>query len=204
MMIDFEILNAIKGFLDDEEAIRLHTIAKEASKLGPILEIGSYCGKSGYILGLACQETGSILFTIDHHNGSEEQQPGEEYFDPDLLDESNGTINTFPFLKEMIKSNELENTMVPIVASSKVAGKMWKTPISMLFIDGGHSFAAADTDYRTWSPHLMSGGLLVIHDIFLDPAKGGQAPRQVYENAFASGNYSALKMTKTLGVLQKL
>jgi len=167
------------------------------------IEIGSYCGKSAYIIGSACRETGSILFSIDHHRGSEEQQPGEAYFDPDLFDPKLSRVNTLPFFQATITRTSLENTVVPIVASSNIAGKMWETPISMLFIDGGHSFEACHQDFLSWACHIKSSGFLVIHDIFKDPEKGGQAPRQVYEIAIKSGDYEELEMTKTLGVLKR-
>ena len=202
-MIDFSIVNTIKGFMDDDEAMRLFELAKQASLAGPVLEIGSYCGRSACIMGLACKKHKGILYSLDHHNGSEEQQPGEEYFDSELFDERTGQVNTFPFFREALKKTDLEDTVIPIVSKSIVAGKMWKTPLSMVFIDGGHSFEAAYTDFLTWSPHLLKNGFLAIHDIFLDPAKGGQAPRQVYEKAMATGYYTMLEMTKTLGVLQR-
>lgn len=200
---DFDLLNRIKGFMDDAEVIRLHDIAKNAAAMGPLLEIGSYCGRSAVILGRACQERESILFTIDHHRGSEEQQPGEEYFDPDLFDERTGGVNTLPFLRESLALAEIEDFVVPIVAPSTVAGRMWGTPLSLVFIDGGHSYEAALNDYLTWAPHIMPGGYLVIHDIFLDPEKGGQAPRQVYEKMLKDERFRALEMTLTLGVLQR-
>ncbi len=203
MKIDFEVWDNIKGFMDKDEAKRLYHIALQASKIGPVLEIGSYCGKSAYIIGSACKEKNSILFSIDHHKGSEEQQPCEEYFDPDLFDTKLLRVNTFPFFQKTITNTELENTVVPIVASSNIAGKMWKTPISMLFIDGGHSFEACHDDFFTWACHIKPGGFLVIHDIFMDPEKGGQAPGRVYEIAIKSGDYEELEMTKTLGVLKR-
>jgi hypothetical protein len=49
----------------------------------------------------------------------------------------------------------------------------------------------------------MTHGFLVFHDIFLDPAEGGQAPRQVYEIARQTGDYIELPMIRTLGVLQQ-
>jgi len=202
-MIDIKILNTIKGFMDDDEAIRLFTLADKASRLGAVLEIGSYCGRSAAIIGTACQKNNGILYSIDHHIGSEEQQPGEEYFDPELFDERTGGVNTLPFFRETLKKTSLEDTVIPIVSTSKVVGKMWQTKLSMVFIDGGHSFEAAYTDFLTWSPHILTHGLLVIHDIFLDPDLGGQAPRQVYERAIATGMYTELAMTKTLGVLQR-
>ncbi|MCP3872933.1 MAG: class I SAM-dependent methyltransferase [Desulfobacteraceae bacterium] len=203
MTIDLDVWGSIKGFMDEDEAIRLYNIALEASKNGPILEIGSYCGKSAYIIGSACKQNESVLFSIDHHKGSEEQQPDEEYFDPDLYDPKLSRINTFPFFQETIYKTFLENTVVPVVASSTIAGKMWNTPVSMVFIDGGHSFEAAYNDYLTWAFHIKPEGILVIHDIFLDPEKGGQAPRRIYEIAIESGDYQELEMTKTLGVLKR-
>ncbi len=203
MKIDFDIWDNIKGFMDKDEAERLCHIALQASKKDPVLEIGSYCGKSAYIIGSACKENGSILFSIDHHKGSEEQQPGEAYFDPDLFDIKLSRVNTFVFFQETIIRTGLENTVVPIIASSNIAGKMWRTPISMLFIDGGHSFEACHEDFLTWACHIKPNGFLVIHDIFKDPEKGGQAPRQIYEIAMQSGDYEELEMTKTLGVLKR-
>lgn len=202
MKIDLKLLDNIKGFMEVDEAKRLYHIALKASKTGPVLEIGSYCGKSAYIIGTACKENDSILFSIDHHKGSEEQQPGEEYFDPDLFDTNLSRVNTFPFFHKILLRTALENTVVPIVASSNIAAKMWKTPISMLFIDGGHSFEACQKDFLNWACHIKPGGFLVIHDIFTDPQKGGQAPWKVYKTAIASGDYEELEMTKTLGVLK--
>ncbi len=201
--IDFDLLHGIKGFMDDDEAMQLYNIALKASKNGPVLEIGSYCGKSAYIIGSACEQNSSTLFSIDHHKGSEEQQQGEEYFDYELFDSKLSRVNTFPFFQQTIVQTGLENTIVPIVAGSSVAGRMWKTPVSMLFIDGGHSFEAVYEDFLTWACHIQSKGFLVIHDIFFDPQKGGQAPRKIYEIAIKSGDYKEFEMVKTLGVLQR-
>lgn len=198
----FEFLNTIKGFMDDDEARRLYDLSLTASQNGPVLEIGSYCGRSAAIIGSACKQNKGILFSIDHHKGSEEQQPGEQYFDPDLYDEKTLSVNTFPLFRLTLSLAGLEETVVPIVCASETAGRMWKTPLSMVFIDGGHSFEAAYTDFVTWAPHIIPGGFLVIHDIFFNPREGGQPPRQVYELAQATGRYDVLKMTKTLGVLR--
>ena len=203
MKIDFDFWRRIKGFMDDEEAKRLYRLSLQAAETGPVLEIGSYCGKSAYIIGSACKEKNSILYSIDHHRGSEEQQPGEAYFDPDLFDQKSQMVNTFPFFRKTLNEAGLEDVVIPIVSSSQATGRMWKTPLSMVFIDGGHSFEAAYSDYLTWACHIKPKGFLVIHDIFDDPEKGGQAPRKVYEAALNSNNYEALEMTKTLGVLKR-
>ena len=204
MKIDFAFASEIKGFMPDHEAARLYEISLDAAEKGPVLEIGSYCGKSAYLIGTACREKQSVLFSVDHHRGSEEQQPKEEFFDPDLLDTKNNRIDTFPFFRQTLERAGLEDTVIPVVADSKTAGRMWATPLSMVFIDGGHSFEAAFADYRIWQDHIMKGGLLVIHDIFFNPREGGQAPRKIYEAALASNLYEPLDMTGTLGALRRL
>lgn len=192
-----------KGFLAEQEALRLYELAKEASLLGPCLEIGSYCGLSAAYLGLGCRESGGLLFSIDHHRGSEEQQPGQEYFDPDLLDSQTGLIDTFRIFRAVISDLSLEDTVVPIVARSQIVARCWRTPLGLVFIDGGHTFNAAYQDYNGWASHIVPGGYLVIHDIFPDPAKGGQAPYCIYNLATASGLFDELPMVNTLGVLRR-
>jgi len=204
MEIDKELLASVKGFLDEEEGRCLYEIALEAGRLGACLEIGSYCGKSTLYLAAACQKSCSILFSIDHHQGSEEQQPGEEYFDPDLYDPQTGGVNTFDAFRATIKRGGLEDTVVPIVSRSEVAAHLWATPLSLVFIDGGHSMEAACTDYKSWAGHILPGGFLLIHDIFIDPSQGGQAPHRIYNLALESGLFQEVKMVKTLGVLKRV
>ena len=207
MSDSYEIIAAIasrvKGFLAEDEGRALYDLALKAGRLGPCLEIGSFCGKSAVYIGAACRELGVTLFTIDHHRGSEEQQPGQLYFDPEIYDEKSGGVNSLPLLRHTLRLAELEDTVVPMVTQSRVAVRDWATPLGMVFIDGGHSYEAALADYRGWGPHLLQGGFLVFHDIYLDPSKGGQAPRQVYAKALESGEFDELPMVNTLGILQK-
>ncbi len=202
--IDPNSLESIKGFLDPEEGRCLYETALTAGKMGPCLEIGSYCGKSTIYLGTACKETNSILFSVDHHRGSEEQQPGEEYFDPDLFDPRSGRIDTFQEFRKNIAAANIEDAVVPVVCHSEIAARSWRTPLSLLFIDGGHALETVLGDFKAWSPRIMTGGYLMIHDIFTDPAEGGQAPFEVYNSALNSGLFEAIAMVKTLGVLKKL
>jgi predicted O-methyltransferase YrrM len=203
MNIDPAILKNVKGFLDEEEGRRLYETGRAASRRGPCLEVGSYCGKSTLYLGAACRENGSVLFSIDHHRGSEEQQPGEEYFDPELMDSRIGRIDTFFWFRQTIERSGLEDTVVPIVCRSELAARAWATPLQLVFIDGGHSLETARADYDLWSPHIVSGGYLLIHDIFTDPSEGGQAPREVYLSALGSGRFEDAGLVKTLGVLRR-
>jgi len=204
MDIDRNLIANVKGFLDDDEGKCLYETALAACRLGPCLEIGSYCGKSTLYLGAACKKYRSILFSIDHHRGSEEQQPGEEYFNPALYDPRSGRMDTFPEFRKTIESAGLEDTVVPIVCRSEVAARRWATPLSLVFIDGGHALETVSADYRAWAGHIMTGGYLMVHDIFPDPACGGQAPFEIYKLALASGLFQEVRMVNTLGVLQRL
>lgn len=204
MILDEKILSSTKGFLDKEEGEHLYQVALKASSLGPCLEIGSYCGKSSIYLGKACQANNQVLYSIDHHQGSEEQQPGEEYFDPDLFDYSTFKMDTLPFFRKTIHLAGLEDTVIPIVCKSETASISWATPLGLVFIDGGHSLESASLDYKSWAGHIVPGGMLLIHDIFKNPEEGGQAPYIVYKNALESGSFQEFPMMKTLGVLQRM
>lgn len=201
MKIDKEKINRVKGFLDEIEAECLYRLALESGGKGPCLEIGSYCGKSSVYLGLACKENATVLFSIDHHTGSEEQQPGEEYFDPDLLDRETGRIDTLKFFRKTITDFDLDDIVIPVVGRSSIIGHAWETPLSLLFIDGSHAYESVLSDYEIWAKNVMSGGYLLFHDIFSDPTKGGQAPYRVYQKAVASGLYEEMPMCKSLGIL---
>jgi len=202
--IDQNFIDSIKGFLDPEEGRGLYDVALEASRSGPCLEIGSYCGKSAVYLGTACRENNEILFSIDHHRGSEEQQPGEEYFDPALLDFRTFSLDTFPLFRRTVVLAGLEETVVPVVSRSNTVARSWATHLSLVFIDGGHAFDTARTDYESWADHILPGGYLLIHNIFENPEEGGQAPWEVYKIALASGRFEELPRIKSLGVLKRL
>jgi predicted O-methyltransferase YrrM len=201
--IDKTKIDKIKGFLDERESDYLYQLALKASKKGPCLEIGSYCGKSAVYIGGACKENNAVLFSLDHHRGSEEQQPGQEYFDPDLLNEQTGLIDTLPLFRHTLAVFALEDTVIPIVGRSETIGRAWQTPLSLIFIDGSHAYESVLKDYQIWSKHLMPGGYLVFHDIFPDPEKGGQAPYRVYQLAVASRQYEELPLFVSLGILKR-
>ncbi|WP_229054421.1 class I SAM-dependent methyltransferase [Aeromicrobium sp. Leaf350] len=177
-----------KGFLPDDEADALRAVvAAHVLPGGVTVEIGTYCGKSAIHLGHVVREAGATLVTIDHHRGSEEQQVGWEYHDPELVDPRVGAMDTLPFARQALFAAGLEEVVVPVVGRSRTISAFWATPLDAVFVDGGHTEEAAQTDYDGWAPHVREGGVLVIHDVFPDPADGGQAPFHVYERALAEG-----------------
>lgn len=196
-------IDTVKGFLDSQESEALYQHALMAAKHGPILEVGSYCGKSTVCLGAACKQRGELLYAVDHHRGSEEHQPGEEYHDAELFDTRYECFDSFPSFRHTIARAALEDTVVPIVASSTLVARHWNTPLAMVFIDGGHSMDAALNDYRSWAGHVVRGGLLAIHDVFPNPADGGRPPHEIWMLAQASGLFKALPLVNSLGVLER-
>jgi MMP 1-O-methyltransferase len=175
-----------RGFMPQSEGLALHEAALKAGRLSPLLEIGSYCGLSALYLGSAARATGTLLFSLDHHRGSEEHQPGEEYHDPALTD-AEGRVDTLPRFRQTLAEAGLETTVVVMVGHSAAVASAWRMPLGMVFIDGGHSQAAADADYAGWAPQVAPGGVLAIHDVFPDPAEGGRPPFVIYERALAAG-----------------
>lgn len=190
--------------MPEDEGAALYEVALSVSSKGPILEIGTYCGKSAVYIGSACKETGSVLFALDHHRGSEENQPGWEHHDPETWDTSVGAMDTLPFLRQTLYRAGLEKTVIPVVGHSAVVGKYWLHPLSMVFIDGGHGREPAWTDYRVWAPKVMKGGVLAIHDVFPNPADGGRPPFEIYEMALASGQFEEFGAVGSLRLLTRL
>lgn len=184
------------------EGLALYETALVYAQAGPILEIGSYCGKSAIYLAAAARERGQKVITIDHHRGSEEHQTGWEYHDPELADET-GRIDTLPRLRETLANAGLEDDVIVIVGRSADVARLWKQQLGMVFIDGGHTDAAARRDYEGWAPWVSQQGALAIHDVFEDPAEGGQAPYRIYRRALDSGAFKQTRATGSLRVLER-
>lgn len=197
-------LREVKGFLARDEAEALHEAALAASGQGPLMEIGSYCGRSAGVLGDAARENGTVLFAVDHHRGAEETQPGWPHHDPDTWDAEAGAIDTLPFFRQTIRALGLESSVIAVIGDSETVARCWRTPIRFLFIDGGHGRDVAWTDYRAWTPHLERGGVLAIHDVFENPEDGGRPPFEIWSAARASGLYEDMAMVRSLGVLRRL
>jgi predicted O-methyltransferase YrrM len=189
--------------MPDDEGLALHRMARERLPHGPVLEVGTYCGKSAVYLGAAARAVGGVVITVDHHRGSEENQPGWEHHDPALVDARTGRIDTLPFFRRTLADAGLEDVVVGVVGDSATVSALWRTPLSMLFIDGGHGDEPAHADYAGWAPWLMPGGVLAIHDVFPDPADGGRPPYDVYLRALASGAFEERGAVGSLRLLER-
>ncbi|MFE9247754.1 class I SAM-dependent methyltransferase [Streptomyces sp. NPDC007088] len=195
---------AAQGFMPRHEGLALYAAAVEAGALGlPLLEIGTYCGRSTLLLADAARAAGVSVVTVDHHRGSEEQQPGWEYHDPRTVDEELGVMDTLPRFRRTLYRAGLEEHVVAVVGRSPRVAALWGQPLGLVFVDGGHTDAHASADYEGWSPKLAGGGLLVIHDVFPDPADGGQAPYRIWRRAVESGEFDEVRTVDSLRVLRR-
>ena len=197
--------NSIKGFIDDEEGECLYRTALKSAERGPIMEIGSYCGKSTVYLGIAAKKLNSCVYSVDHHTGSEENQVGWEYHDKDLYDKETGRINSFPEFIKNIRNAELLDTVIPIVSDSSLVSKFWTIPLSMILIDGGQTREAALDDLNNGNKKVMNdGGILAIHDVFPDPKDGGRPPYEIYKLAIEGKKFKEIDHVKSLRILKRL
>jgi predicted O-methyltransferase YrrM len=204
--VDPELLQHARGavgFMPDDEGLALYEAGRVGAAAGPLLEVGTYCGKSAIYLGAAARECSTVLFTVDHHRGSEENQAGWEFHDERLVDPRTGRMDTLPFFRRTMEDADIEDVVVAVIGSSPTVARHWATPLGLLFIDGGHAFEAALADYEGWAPHVAPDGVLVFHDIFEDPAEGGQAPYEVWKHAVASGDFTPVSATGSLRMLRR-
>jgi len=192
---------AAKGFMPLDEGEFLYSTAVAHLADGPALEIGTYCGKSGIYLGAAARVTGGTVYTVDHHRGSEENQAGWEHHDTSVVDPEFGLMDTLPTFRKTIARAGLEDEVVAIVGKSTTLAKHWRTPLALLFIDGGHSEEPAQADYSGFAHHVQPGGALVIHDVFERPEDGGQAPFHVWQRAVDSGDFDPAGTVGSMRVL---
>ncbi|MEU9338712.1 class I SAM-dependent methyltransferase [Streptomyces sp. NPDC048290] len=198
---------AAKGFMPVDEGLALYAAARTAGRLGlPLLEIGTYCGRSTLLLADAARASGVTALTVDHHRGSEEQQPGWDYHDPETVDPELGVMDTLPAFRRTLRRAGLEDHVVALVGQSPRIARLWATPLGLVFIDGGHTDEHATGDYEGWGPWVAPGGLLVIHDVFPDPVDEftGQAPYRVYLRALESGAFREDSATGSLRVLRRV
>ncbi|WP_460861689.1 class I SAM-dependent methyltransferase [Nocardiopsis coralliicola] len=195
------------------EGEALFAAAVDNLPLGPVLEIGTYCGKSTVYLAAAAravraaggsgQGAGAAIVTVDHHRGSEEHQVGWEYHDPALADPETGRLDTVGAFRATMAAAGVEDEVIAVVGRSTDVARLWGVPLGMAFIDGGHTEEAAQADYEGWAPHVAPGGALAIHDVFPDPADGGRPPYNVYVRALESGAFTEIGAEGSLRLLRR-
>jgi predicted O-methyltransferase YrrM len=171
----------------------------------PFVEVGAYCGRSTIWLAAAARDAGTVVFAVDHHRGSEENQPGWEHHDPSVVDPEVGRIDTLPSFRRALLDAGLERFAIAVVGDSPTVAAHWTTPAALVFIDGGHGAEPARADYAGWAAKVAPGGTLAVHDVFPDPADGGRPPYEdIYLPAIESGRFELASVTGSLRVLTRV
>jgi len=199
---------AARGFMPDDEGLALLDAAARAGAANPdgatLVEIGAWCGKSTVYLGAAAEDSGAVLFSLDHHHGSEENQPGWDHHDHDVVDPATGRIDTLPFWRRTVDTAGLGKSVVGLVGDSPTVASRWSTPLDLCFIDGGHGSEPAWADFRGWAPHVALDRWLAIHDVFPDPADGGRPPYELWTAALDSGQFTEDGECGSLRILRRV
>ena len=129
------------------------------------------------------------LFSIDHHHGSEENQPGWDHHDPELVDPDTGRIDTLPFWRRTIAAPGSVPSVVGIVGDSPTIAARWRprstSASSTAATARSRPGPTTGAGRRTW----RVGGWLAIHDVFPDPADGGRPPYELWRAALDSGEF---------------
>jgi MMP 1-O-methyltransferase len=199
----FALAERVTGFMPVDEGRALHDAALSYLDRGIAVEIGTYCGKSTVLLGAAAHARDSVLYTVDHHHGSEEHQAGWDYHDASMVDTVSGRFDTLPTARHTLDEAGLDDNVVAVVGKSTVVARGWRTPLQLLFIDGGHSEEAARRDYEGWAKWVSIGGALIIHDVFPDPRDGGRPPYEIYCRALKSGAFVEKSVTGSMRLLER-
>ena len=192
------------GYMPEDEGLALYAAAVGVASLGPLVEIGSYAGRSTLLLAAAAATAGTHVVTIDHHRGSEEHQPGWEYHDPSLVDPEVGLLDTLPLFRRVIATSGLERSVLAVVGRAEDLGRYWTADAGLVFIDGSHTDESAQRDFEVWAQRVAPGGLLAIHDVFPDPNDGGQAPYRAYLRAMDSGWFTEAEGCGSLRLLRRV
>jgi len=187
----------IEGFLDPAEGYLLYRIAAEGPGLGAIVEIGSYCGRSTAFLAAGSRAARrEKVIAVDHFQGSPEHQEGARAASEVLAKE--GT--TFGRFCENLAQVQLFDHVQPVKASSREAAANWSGPVRVLFIDGEHSYESARQDFDCWTPFVVPGGVVALHDVGVHAGV-----TQLFEEVSAiKPQYRPLLGIASLRVLQKL
>ena len=125
-----------------------------------------------------------MVFTVDHHRGSEENQAGWEWHDPTLVDPEFDLIDTLPFFRKTVARRARGGR-----PASWGVRPPWRDTGAhrlALFIDGGHTGEHVTNDFGRVSP----GGSSMASwssDVFERPQDGGQPPWRVYRRAIVGG-----------------
>lgn len=163
-IIDVEVLGkmslTIPGMITPEAGKFLYSLCYMQDRIGDVVEIGSWQGRSSTFLARAVKESGNgSFYAIDHFCGN----IGKEEFYA-----INGTLSN---LKENFKENLSKFKLDKFVnlldmINTEAAEIIKDKTIRFLFIDGDHTKSGVQKDIELFFPMLRKGSIIVFDDYF--------------------------------------
>ena len=153
----------VHGWLSPQEGEALYETVRHLSvpdgETYAVVELGAWHGRSTCYLGWGALDNGRVtVYSVDHHQGS------PEHYRMGLIKPGESTYETF---SANIEAAGVLDMVVPILLSSDAASALANglDPVGLLFIDADHTEEAVRLDYTLWSPHVVPGGWIALHDV---------------------------------------
>jgi MMP 1-O-methyltransferase len=179
------ILVQVDGWLGPDEGRLLYRLAAEADPAGAIVEIGSWHGRSTIWLAAGAQSgRGARVTAIDPHIGTNLRPEG---------------ATTEQILRRNLADAEVAELVDVVAATSEHVAATWTRPVSLLWIDGDHSYESVKKDFELWEPFLMPEAAVALHDTFVWPG-----PEQVvHERMVATRRFKHFTHAETTTAAQR-
>lgn len=195
----FRHADLIPGMCDHEKFCVLCEIARR-SPSGDIVEIGSWWGKSAFILArLAhCYHLGKLLCVdpwsnehlvqhdekglVDSGSAQVDAEEALRVFEINLLPYNFNHVNylRMPSTEGAKHYREYRSASTEAFGTTNYCGH-----IAILHIDGNHSYVAAKADILCWSGFVVKGGWIIVDD-YIWPY--GDGPQRVGDEFLAEHN----------------
>jgi hypothetical protein len=175
-LLSWDELRSVESAVSERECLALYTAATIASKVGPIVEIGTYKGRSALVLGSALKASASShkLYTVDRFvpfvddSALKEGAHQPEEVRPSSKQE----------VEQLVAKHGLDRHIIVCECSSHEAANKFQYVssyyVSMLFIDGSHDEASVMLDYTSWRYVLDKNAIIAWHDYYDLGARGGR------------------------------
>jgi MMP 1-O-methyltransferase len=179
--------DSTEGMVSFEEAVLLYRLASEVS-IGCIVEVGAYRGRSSVFLGRGSLEGANVpVYAVDPHKNF-----------VGVLGGVFGPKDRTAFYRAML-DNDCSEIVSLINLSSECFAQSWSEPISLLWIDGDHSYEGVKRDFECWLPHLQTDATIAFDDA-TDPALG---PRKLIDELTAATSFDEVLNVGKVAVLRR-
>lgn len=184
-------VEGIHGFMGLRECGLLYYAARHWPVEGPVIELGSFKGRSTSVLALA----GRQVHAVDAWSpGNYVASAMGAHFVPD-----DRALQEFRANTEQVGA--AERIEVHRGKTTDVA-RGWQARCAILFIDAGHNYPEVRADVDNWLPHLLPGGLVLLHDTFSDRYSGviqaaGELLRDGWDIVASAGTIVGLTRSET-------